>query len=80
MLFLTAHATEVYINWLSTVVEDFDNHDQDAWVSHAEAVAWNTPARDDVIIEVHANESLTGRPETIKLPPEWFAAFPLSKF
>jgi hypothetical protein len=33
-----------------------------------------------VIIEVHANESLTGRPETIKLPPEWFAAFPPSKY
>jgi hypothetical protein len=80
MLFLTAHATEVYIHWLSSVVEDFDNHDQDAWISHAEAVAMNTPARDDVIIEVRPNESLTGRPETIKLPPEWFAAFPPSKY
>jgi len=80
MLFLTAKAQEVYIHWLSTVVEDFDNQDQDAWVSHAECVAMNAEKGEDIVIEVRTNESLTGRPETFKLPPEWFAAFPPSKY
>jgi hypothetical protein len=76
MIFLTAPAQEVYIDWLYSVVEDFDNHDQDAWISHAEAVAMNTPAGDDVVIEVRITESLTGRPETFKLAPQWFFTFP----
>jgi hypothetical protein len=42
MIFLTAPATEAYLHLLSSVVEDFENHDQDAWISHAEAVAINT--------------------------------------
>jgi hypothetical protein len=76
MIFLTAPAQEVYIDWLYSVVDDFDNHDQDAWISHAEAVAMNTPKGDDVVIEVRITESLTGRPETLKLPPQWFFTFP----
>jgi hypothetical protein len=76
MIFLTAPAQEVYIDWLYSVVEDFENHDQDAWISHAEAVAMNTPKGDDVVIEVRITESLTGRPETFKLPPQWFFTFP----
>jgi hypothetical protein len=77
MIFLTAPAQEVYIDWLSSVVEDFENHDQDAWISHAEAVAINTRKGDDVVIEVRANESLTGRPETFKLSPDSFFTFPV---
>lgn len=79
MLFLTAHATEVYIHWLSSVVEDFDNHDQDAWISHAEGVAMNAAEGEDIVIEVRTNESLTGKPETLKLPPKWFTTFFPSK-
>jgi len=77
MIYLTAAATEAYLHLLSSVVEDFENHDQDAWISHAEAVAMNTPAGDDVVIEVRITESLTGRPETFKLPPQWFFTFPV---
>ncbi len=76
MIFLTAPAQEVYIDWLYSVVDDFDNHDQDAWISHAEAVALNTRKGDDVVIEVRTTESLTGRPETFKLSPNWFFTFP----
>ncbi len=77
MIYLTAPATEAYLHLLSSVVDDFENHDQDAWISHAEAVAINTRKGDDVVIEVRANESLTGRPETFKLPPQWFFTFPV---
>ena len=76
MIFLTAPATEVYIHWLYSVVDDFENHDQDAWISHAEAVAMNTPAGDDIVIEVRATESMTGRPETFQLYPQWLFTFP----
>jgi hypothetical protein len=76
MIYLTAAATEAYLHLLSSVVEDFENHDQDAWISHAEAVAMNTPKGDDVEIEVRITESLTGRPETFKLSPNWFFTFP----
>jgi hypothetical protein len=76
MIYLTAAAAEAYLHLLSSVVEDFENHDQDAWISHAEVVAMNTPAGDDVVIEVRITESLTGRPETLKLPPQWFFTFP----
>lgn len=76
MIFLTAPAQEIYIDWLYSVVDDFENHDQDAWISHAEAVAMNTPEGNDIVIEVRATESLTGRPETFQLYPEWFFTFP----
>ena len=76
MIFLTAPATEVYIDWLYSVVANFENHDQGAWISHAETVAMDTPKGDDVVIEVRITESLTGRPETLKLSPESFFTFP----
>lgn len=77
MIYLTAPAEDTLIKWLYSVVEDFDNHDQDAWISHAQAVAINTRKGDDVVIEVRANESLTGRPETFKLSPDSFFTFPV---
>ena len=76
MIFLTAPATKFYIDWLYSVVDNFENHNQDAWISHAETVAMDTPKGDDVVIEVRITESLTGRPETLKLSPESFFTFP----
>jgi len=72
MLILNQMGTTNLKSFLNEVVDDFENHDFDAWVSHAEAVAMHTQNRDDIILEVSNLESLTGRPETLTLPLAWF--------
>jgi hypothetical protein len=74
MIFLTSQGEDLLTDWLASVVEGFE--DSYAWVSHAEAVAMNTPKGDDVVIEVRTTESLTGRPETFRLSPDSFFTFP----
>jgi hypothetical protein len=74
MIFLTSQGEDLLTDWLASVVEGFD--DPDAWVSHAEAVAMNTPKGDDVVIEVRTTESLTGKPETFKISPDYFFTLP----
>ena len=72
MLILNQTGTSNLESFLNKVVYDFENHDFDAWVSHAEAVAMHTQNQDDIILEVNKVESLTGRPETLILPLAWF--------
>jgi len=72
MLILNQTGTTNLESFLNKVVDDFENHDFDAWVSHAEAVAMHTQNHDDIILEVSKVESLTGRPETLTLPLAWF--------
>jgi hypothetical protein len=76
MIFLTSQGENLLTDWLASVVEGFDDHDPQAWLSHAEAVAMNTPKGDDVVIEVRTTESLTGKPETFRLSPDSFFTFP----
>lgn len=76
MIFLTSQGEDLLIEWLASVVDGFEDQDPHAWLSHAESVAMNTPKGDDVVIEVRTTESLTGRPETLKLPPDSFFTFP----
>jgi hypothetical protein len=73
MKILTIAGLEYLEQFLSRVVEDYDEHDPQAWSSHAEAVQMNTPQGDDIIIEVSQSESNTGRPETLTIPTKYFA-------
>jgi hypothetical protein len=72
MLILNQTGESNLKSFLNKVVDDFENQDFDAWVSHAEAVAMHTQNQDDIILEVSKLESLTGRPETLTLPLAWF--------
>lgn len=72
MLILNQMGTTNLKSFLNEVVDDFENHDFDAWVSHAEAVAMHTQNQNDIIFEVSKVESLTGSPETLTLPLAWF--------
>jgi len=64
--------------FLNSVIEDF-NDDMDGWASHAEATAISALPGEDIILEVTKRESSTGRPETIKLRPEWFDTIKVTK-
>ena len=68
MYLLTALGRKYLFSFLAEHVDGFDDHNQDDWVSHAEAVVMNTQDGDDFIIEVNAFESISGRPETLKIP------------
>jgi hypothetical protein len=72
MLILNQTGTANLESFLYEYVDDFENHDFDAWVSHAEAVAMHTQNHDDIILEVSKLESLTGNAETLTLPRAWF--------
>ena len=72
MLILNQTGTTHLKSFLSKVVDDFENHNFDAWVTHAEELAMHTQNEDDIILEVNTLESLTGRPETIKMQRNWF--------
>jgi hypothetical protein len=73
MKILTIAGLDYLERFLSSVVEDYDEHDPQAWASHAEAVQMNTRKGDDIIIEVRQTESTTGRPETLTIPEKYFA-------
>jgi hypothetical protein len=73
MKILNIAGLEYLERFLSRVVEDYDDHDPQAWASHAEAVQMNTPTGDDIIIEVRQSESISGRPETLTIPAKYFA-------
>jgi hypothetical protein len=75
MKILTIAGLDYLEQFLSRVVEDYDEHDPQAWASHAEAVQMNTRKGDDIIIEVRQSESTTGRPETLTIPKKYFANF-----
>ncbi len=75
MKILTIAGLDYLEQFLSRVVEDYDEHDPQAWASHAEAVQLNTRKGDDIIIEVRQSESTTGRPETLTIPKKYFANF-----
>lgn len=47
-------------------------HDKDDWIGHAEAVALTAAPTDDFVLEVRAIESISGNPETLTMPREWF--------
>jgi len=72
MLILNQTGTTHLKSFLNKVVDDFENHNFDAWVSYAEDVAMNTQNQDDIILEVSTFESLTGRDESIKMQRNWF--------
>jgi hypothetical protein len=73
MKILTIAGLEYLEQFLSRVVEDYDEHDPQAWASHAEAVQMNTPTGDDIVIEVRQSESISGRPETLTILAKYFA-------
>lgn len=68
MYLLTTIGRKYLFRFLSEHVDGFDDHNQDDWVSHVEAVVMNTKEGDDLIIEVSAFESNSGCPETLKIP------------
>lgn len=72
MLVLTPKGTINVIKFLAANVANFENHSKDDWISHAEAVAMDTQVGDDIVLEVHTIESVTGRPETLTMPISWF--------
>lgn len=72
MLVLTPKGTVKLIKFLASNVEDFDKHSKDDWISHAEAVAMDTEEGDDIILEVHRIESVSGKTETLKMSKSWF--------
>lgn len=68
MYFLTQQGTAKLDRWLSETVRDYEIHDKDAWIGHAEAVALTAAPKDDFVIEVKRHESTTGNPETLTMP------------
>jgi len=72
MLILNQTGTTNLGLFLSKFVDDFENHNFDSWVSHAEAIAMHTQNHDDIILQVSKLESLTGNAETLTLPLAWF--------
>ena len=72
MIFLTEQGEQQLIDWLNTATEDCGDHH--AWVSHAEAVAMDTPKGEDVVI--HVFNPVTKTPETLRLSPDAFFTFP----
>jgi len=75
MKILTPAGLNYLEQFLISVVEDYDEHDPQAWASHAEAVQMTTRKGDDIIIEVRQSESISGRPETLTIPAKYFANF-----
>ena len=72
MIFLTEQGEQRLIDWLISATDDCGDHD--AWVSHAEAVAMDTPKGEDVLI--HVFNPVTKTPETFRLAPDAFFTFP----
>ena len=72
MLVLTPKGTVNVIKFLAANVANFENHSKDNWIGHAEAVATGATPGDDLILEVHRIESVTGNPVTLKMPRSWF--------
>lgn len=72
MLLLTQNGTDAVIKFLSATVQDFEDQSRDDWVSHAEAVALMAEDWEDLVLEVRAIESTTGRAETLTMPRAWF--------
>ena len=64
---LTERATEQILQWLESVVRDFENHNKEIWLQHIEQTAENTADGDDIIFEVRAIEAIDRTPQTIKI-------------
>lgn len=74
MLLLTQTGTDAVIKFLAATVQDFEDQSRDDWISHAEAVTLMAEDWEDLVLEVRAIESTTGRPETLTMPRVWFCA------
>jgi len=60
--------------FLTANVVNFQAHNFNDWISHAESVAMSAEPKEDLIIEVSMIESISGRPETLKMSKSWFTS------
>ena len=64
MLVLTQKGIVNVIKFLANNVAHFEKHSKDWWLNHAQAIAITTKPDEDLILEVHKIESVSGNPET----------------
>jgi len=70
--FITPKGERNLRKFLTAHVVNFPTHTFSDWVSHAEAVAMSAAPGKDLIIELSSLESISGKPEMLKMANNWF--------
>lgn len=70
--FITPTGERNLRKFLTANVVNFHAHNFSEWINHAEAVAMSAAPGKDLIIEVGVLESISGKPETLKMSTSWF--------